>query len=109
MFSEKDTKFDKTLHRRFDKYVFSKYQIDGEDFVNFCGLLRKHELYFAFTRPFLDIMVKAKEKRKKVGIGVHDFLRICVTKFCVISKVGTKVSLKMDMATFVHIMNEAEQ
>ena len=35
MFSEKDTKFDKTLHRRFDKYVFSKYQIDGEDFVNF--------------------------------------------------------------------------
>ena len=20
-------------------------QIDGEDFVNFCGLLRKHELY----------------------------------------------------------------
>ena len=54
-------------------------------------------------------MVRAKEKRKKVGIGVHDFLRICVTKFCVISKVGTKVSLKMDMATFVHIMNEAEQ
>ena len=23
----------------------SKCQIDGEDFVNFCGLLRKHELY----------------------------------------------------------------
>ena len=22
----------------------TKYQIDGEDFVNFCGLLRKHEL-----------------------------------------------------------------
>ena len=22
----------------------SKCQIDGEDFVNFCGLLRKHEL-----------------------------------------------------------------
>ena len=24
--------------------AFSKCQIDGEDFVNFCGLLRKHEL-----------------------------------------------------------------
>ena len=23
----------------------SKCQIDGEDFINFCGLLRKHELY----------------------------------------------------------------
>ena len=25
--------------------VCSNRQIDGEDFVNFCGLLRKHELY----------------------------------------------------------------
>ena len=25
--------------------VCSKCQIDGEDFVKFCGLLRKHELY----------------------------------------------------------------
>ena len=25
--------------------VCSDRQIDGEDFVNFCGLLRKHELY----------------------------------------------------------------
>ena len=24
--------------------LFSKCQIDGEDFINFCGLLRKHEL-----------------------------------------------------------------
>jgi len=23
----------------------SKFQIDGEDFVNFCGLLRKYKLY----------------------------------------------------------------
>ena len=58
---------------------------------------KRHEIesvrYFACTMPFLDIMVRAKEKRKKVGIGVHDFLRICVTKFCVISKVGTPRSL----------------
>ena len=63
-------------------------------------------LYNAFFRYYGQ---SKKEKKKKVGIGVHDFLRICVTKFCVISKGGTKVSLKMDMATFVHIMNEAEQ
>ena len=63
-------------------------------------------LYNAFFRYYGQ---SKREKKKKVGIGVHDFLRICVTKFCVISKVGTKVSLKMDMATFVHIMNEAEQ
>ena len=34
-FSEKATKMT----------VCSNRQIDGEDFVNFCGLLRKHELY----------------------------------------------------------------
>ena len=28
-----------------DLTLSSKCQIDGEDFVNFCGLLRKHELY----------------------------------------------------------------
>ena len=27
-----------------DLTLCSKCQIDGEDFVNFCGLLRKHEL-----------------------------------------------------------------
>ena len=28
-----------------DLTLCSKCQIDGEDFVNFCGLLRKHKLY----------------------------------------------------------------
>ena len=27
--------------------LLSKCQIDSEDFVNFCGLLRKHELYYS--------------------------------------------------------------
>ena len=42
MFSKKATKFDKI----FTIYLtlYSKCQIDGEDFVNFCGLLIKHEL-----------------------------------------------------------------
>ena len=43
MFSKKATKNDKTF--TIDLTVTSTYrQIDGEDFVNFCGLLRKREL-----------------------------------------------------------------
>ena len=38
VFSKKATKID-------DLTICSKCQIDGEDFVNFDGLLRKHELY----------------------------------------------------------------
>ena len=30
-----------------------KGQIDREDFVNFCGLLKKYELYFIFSYEFL--------------------------------------------------------
>ena len=42
MFSKKATK----IYEIFivDLTLCSKCQIDGEDFVNFCGLLRKHEL-----------------------------------------------------------------
>ena len=43
MFSRKATKFDKIF--TVDLTLYSKCQIDGEDFFNFCGLLRKHELY----------------------------------------------------------------
>jgi hypothetical protein len=42
MFSKKDTKLDKIF--TVDLTLFSKCQIHGEDFVNFCGLLRIHEL-----------------------------------------------------------------
>ena len=48
MFSKKATKNYKIFHRWFDTYYLSKRQIDGEDFVIFCGLLRKHELYTIF-------------------------------------------------------------
>ena len=43
MLSKKATKIDKifTVHLT----LCSKCQIDGEDFVNFYGLLGKHELY----------------------------------------------------------------
>ena len=42
MFSKKATK----IHEIFtiDLTLYSKCQMDSEDFVNFCGLLRKHEL-----------------------------------------------------------------
>ena len=43
MFSKKATKIDEIFS--VDLTLCSKSQIDGEDFVNICGLLRKHELY----------------------------------------------------------------
>ena len=43
MFSKKATKIDEIF--TVDLTLCSKCQIYGEDFVNFCGLLRKHELY----------------------------------------------------------------
>ena len=43
MFSKKATKIDEIF--TVDLTLYSKCQIDGEDFVNFCGLLRKYELY----------------------------------------------------------------
>ena len=41
MFSKKATKIDETF--MFDLTLCSKCQINGEDFVNLCGLLRKHQ------------------------------------------------------------------
>ena len=43
MFSKKATKIEKIF--TVDLHLLRKRQIDGEDLVNFCGLLRKHELY----------------------------------------------------------------
>ena len=45
MFSKKATKIDEIF--TVNLTLCSKCQIGGEDFVNFCGLLRKHELYKA--------------------------------------------------------------
>ena len=44
MFSKKAKKIDQIF--TIDLTLCGKCQIDGEDLVNFCGLLRKHELYF---------------------------------------------------------------
>ena len=42
MFFKKATKINEIF--TVDLTLCSKCQIDGKDFVNFCGLLRKHEL-----------------------------------------------------------------
>ena len=45
MFSKKATKIDEIFTVEMT-FISSKCQIDGEDFVIFCGLLRKYELYY---------------------------------------------------------------
>ena len=61
MLSKKATKIDEIF--TVDLTLCSKCQIDGEDFINFCGLLGKHELYiigikytvrFCNFHPFLE-------------------------------------------------------
>ena len=47
MFSKKATKIEEIF--TVDLTLCSKCQIDGEGFVNFCGLLRKHELCTPIT------------------------------------------------------------
>ena len=47
MFSNKATKIDDIFD--VDLTVTTYCQIEGEDFVNFCGLLRKRELYVVRT------------------------------------------------------------
>ena len=42
MFSKKTSKIDEIF--TVDLTLTTECQIDGEEFVNFCGLLRKHEL-----------------------------------------------------------------
>ena len=48
MFSKKATKIDEIF--TIDLTLCSKRQIDGEDFVNFRGLLRKYNLYLPLIR-----------------------------------------------------------
>ena len=52
MLSRKATKFDEIF--TVNLTLCSKCQIDGKDFVNFCGLLRKHalNLHWAIVNHF---------------------------------------------------------
>ena len=51
MFSKKATKIDEIF--TLNLTLCSKCQIGGEYFVNFCGLLRKYELYINWVKMFL--------------------------------------------------------
>ena len=48
MFSKKATKIDKIF--TVDLTLTTLRQMDGEDFVKFCGLLRKHKLYISIQK-----------------------------------------------------------
>ena len=77
MFSKKATKIDEIF--TVNLTVTTYCQIDGEDFINFCGLLRKQELYgnriylnivnsnqFVVTiRDQIDAVIKTKYPGKK--------------------------------------------
>ena len=58
MFSKKATKFDKIF--AVDLTCTTYCQIDGEDFINFCGLLRKHELYLYANCTLTSILFDVK-------------------------------------------------
>ena len=65
MFSEKATKIEEIF--TVNLTLCSKCQIDGEDFVNFCGLLRKHELYstqLPILSPLIVSSIKGITKNK---------------------------------------------
>ena len=59
MFSKKATKINKIF--TIDLTVTTYCQIDGEDFVNFCVLLRKLELYLTDAYLILDYSCPPKE------------------------------------------------
>ena len=56
MFSKKAAKIEEIF--TVDLTVCSKCQIDSEDFIKFCGLLRKHELYYITSIHFSLLILK---------------------------------------------------
>ena len=71
MFFKKATKIDEIF--TVDLTLCSKCQIDGEDFVNFCGLLRKHKLYQTILTVNLPV-------QQGIEIRGHSMLRLDATK-----------------------------
>ena len=67
MLSKKATKIDEIF--TVDLTLCSKCQIDGEDFINFCGLLGKHELYTSVFGIFFT---------ESVYLPVNEFLHLFV-------------------------------
>ena len=54
MVSKKATKNDEIF--TVDLTLTTYCQIDAEDFVNYCGLLRKHEFYYIMSKSMVNIL-----------------------------------------------------
>ena len=72
MFSKKATKIEE-IFTVDSTVICSKCQIDGEDFVKFCGLLRKHELYY-----ILFSMTKNARRRKEQIKCFCDYINLYI-------------------------------
>ena len=66
MFSKKAIKIDEIFTVDLT-FTISKCQIDDEDFVHFCGLLRKHELYEKKSSFIRKIVQKSANGNMKNG------------------------------------------
>ena len=83
-FSKKATKIDEIF--TVDLKLCSKCQIDGEDFVNCCGLLGKHEHYLRFFLErirktlkiliWLDILIDASYLWTEFSNTVHKIQKV---------------------------------
>ena len=69
VFSKKATKIDEIF--TVDLTLTTNCQIDCEDFVNFCGLLRKHELYKQCVIKYLTFIMATiwNKTKSKFDIG----------------------------------------
>ena len=64
MFTKKATKNDEIFNNNLT--VTTTYcQINGEDFVNFCGLLSKHELYIGSGEDMFTMRQKVTKHQKE--------------------------------------------
>ena len=73
MFSKKATKIDEIFI--VDLILCSSCQIDGEDFVNSCGLLGKYELYTYYGYPYSILRYQRSESDNMIEISARWPLR----------------------------------
>ena len=75
MFSQKATKIDQIF--TVDLTFNTKCQIDSEGFIDFCGLLRKHELYRLYSLNSYTYSYSGFPKDKSHSQGFsHENIRI---------------------------------
>ena len=89
MFSKKATKIDEIF--TVNLTLCSKCQIVGEDFVKFCGLLRKHELYLNLgpkSQLFLTRRTISKIPKTKVQIRYLAYPSHCIKVHSTIESVN---------------------